>query len=124
MSKAQDICRSVRVFNDYDFFGDKPHIWKVVADGRIVSLSKWVVSKCGEKLLDMWYDYGDKTFSYISREDSKEAFEKAKAYLRERWEIKEVKRSPFGGYGDAEYVKNRLKEIKQLAKEGKEVPDD
>ena len=112
MSKLQDICRSVRVFNDYEFFGDHPHVWRWVKDSREVTPSAWLVAKRGEKLSKDWYYHYARAFTYISREQGKVAFDKAVEYLRTQFKVAEVARSPFGGYGDKNYVEKRIAEIK------------
>lgn len=116
MSKLQDICRSVRVFNDYEFFGDRPYVWRWVRDGRDVTPSAWLVTKRGVKLSSAWYYQYAEAFTYSSRDESKEAFADAVKYLRDKFNITEVARGPFGGWGDKEYVKRRIVEIKKEAK--------
>jgi hypothetical protein len=113
MSKLQDICRSVRVFNDHEFFQYEPYIYRrVKRGGRDVTPSAWLITKRGEKLSDRWYYNYAKAFTYDSREQSKAAFSRAVEYLRTEFKVAEVARSPFGGYGDKEYVEKRIAEIK------------
>jgi hypothetical protein len=117
MSKTQDLLRTVRVFNDYEFFGEQPYIvYHPRGGSRSVTPASWSVFKRGEDLGHAWYDHKAKRFSCHNRETKKAAFEKAKKWASKRFKIKTWKRAPFGGYGDEEFVKTRLKELRAAAK--------
>lgn len=116
MSKLTKLCNSIGMHNDYEFFGLEPHIYRRANTGsRDITPSAWLVTKRGKKLSDDWYYNYDKAFTYISHDQSKEAFAEAIEYLRENFGVKEVARNPFGGYGDKGFVKKRIKEIKKMA---------
>ena len=113
MSKLMKLCNSLGMHNDYEFFGLKPYIYRRANTGsRDVRPSAWLVTKRDKKLSNKWYYDYDKAFTYISRDQSKKAFLGAVKYLWENFGVNEVARSPFGGYGDKEFVKKRIKEIK------------
>jgi hypothetical protein len=116
VSKTKDLLRTVRVFNNYEFFGEQPYIvCKPRMGSRSVTPASWTVFKLGEDLGRAWYDYKGKTFPYHNRETKKIAFEKAKKWAGKRFKIKTWKRCPFGGYGEEGFVKARLKELREKA---------
>jgi len=111
MSKLTDKLREKGVYNIHDFYGyGQPFIvYYPSTSGRAGQSARWKVFKIGTSLSETWYDYGAKTF--LKWGDKKKAFAEAQAYATEKFGIKEFARDPFGGYGDAEYVKARLKEL-------------
>lgn len=122
MSKLTDQLREIRIFNDHGFFNDggtQVYISYSPAErGRAYKSACWQVHRFvnGREVQTdpdgHWRDYGRKTFSAYRREDKAPALERAQAWCAERYGITEWARSPFGGYGDAEFVKARLKELK------------
>ena len=119
MSKTQDLLRTVRVFNDHEFFGEQPYIVCYPRVARGVTPASWLVFKRGEDLGKAWYDNKGPRFSYSCRESKQDAFEDAKKWTGKRFKIKTWKRGPFGGYGEREFVKSRLKELRVTATQGK-----
>ena len=116
MSKLTRLFNSVGMHNDCEFFQDEPYIWRRANTGsRNVTPSAWLVYKRGEKLSDDWYYNYAKAFTYISREQSKAAFGEAVEYLRTQFNVTDVARGPFGGYGDKTFVEKRIVEIKLMA---------
>jgi len=111
MSKLTDKLNAKGIFNDYGFFGDEPYIWYRPNHSRACISSGWMVTKKGFRLSDAWYDHGDKSFMNWGRKDKAEKFAEAVAYIQSKFGVGEVARSPFGGYGDAEYIKSRIKEL-------------
>jgi hypothetical protein len=65
------------------------------------------VHKRGLNLGQAWYDYGARTFSGRK----KEALSEAQAWATDRFGIKVWVRDPFGSYGEAEFIKKRIKEL-------------
>lgn len=119
MSKLQELCTSVKVYNDYEFFGDQPYIDWCQSERRSVFPPWYAVCKRGVSFGDAWYAHGAKLFSYSGGAENKhKAFDKAAEFMKSEFGITSLKRSPFGGWGDMEYVTKRLKEIKALAKKG------
>lgn len=116
MSKDMDLLRSVNVYNDANFFQDEPYISYRAGDtGRASIISAWLVTKRGVNLQTHWTDYGSKSFTTWGVADRKVKFEDAKAYMLKKFGVTELKRAPTGGWGSAEYVDKRMKEIKELA---------
>ena len=117
MSKLSELCRSVKVYNDYEFFGDQPYITWAQNGGRSIFPPWYAVTKRGVDFGDGWYANGSKLFSYGgSVEDKHKAFNTAVEFLESEFGIKRVARSPFGDWGDAEFVKRRIAEIKEMAR--------
>lgn len=116
MNKLTRLCNSMGMHNDYEFFQDEPYIDRRVNTGsRDIIPSAWLVIKRGKKLSNEWYYNYAKAFSYVSREQSKAAFGEAVDYLRTQFNVTEIARSPFGGYGDKKFVEKRMEEIKKIA---------
>jgi len=111
MSKVTDKLREKKIVNDYDFFGDEPFAYYQVNDRISGQTSAWMVRKRGEKLSDIWYDHGCKSFLVWGRKDKADKFNEACVYLYSQFGVEKVARSPFGGWGDAEFVARRLKEL-------------
>ena len=121
MSKLQELCRSVKVYNDYGFFQDQPYISWTQNGGRSVMPPWYAVHKRGVDFGDAWYTYGAMVFSHSGGIENKhKAFDEAVQFLKDRFGIQEVARSPFGGWGDAEYVAKRIKQIKEMANVGQD----
>lgn len=116
MSKLTDLLSTVKVYNDYEFFGNEPYMTHASNGGRTVMPPWWAVGKRGVKLSNEWYANGNKLFSHFGGKESKrEAFDEASEFMRTEFGIEKLARSPFGGWGDAEFVTKRLKELKELA---------
>lgn len=111
MSKLTDKLNAKNVYNDWGFFGNHPFIWHRREDSRACISSSWMVTKKGFRLSEAWYDHGDMSFVNSGRKDKAEKFAEAVAYIQSKFGVGEVARSPFGGYGDAEYIKSRIKEL-------------
>lgn len=121
MSKLTESFRAVEVYNPYEFYGEKPYISFSPAQPHSCIVSRWAVHKRGLNLSESWYDHGAQTFSVYG--DKQKALLKAQIWATGLFGIKEWTRDPYGSYGDAEYVKSRVKELKQLVKEkNNEVP--
>jgi hypothetical protein len=116
MSKLTDKLRERGVFNPHNFYGPQPYIGQRVKGGsRDVVPSSWQVHKAGLSLSTAWYDYGAKSFSYSGVASRKEALAEAIAWASERFGIKNWAKDPFGSYGDAEYIRNRIKELTSVS---------
>lgn len=111
MSKLTDKLNAKGIYNDYYFFGDNPYITYQSGDSRACISSGFMVFKRGLKLSDAWYDHGGKKFIVFGRKDKDDKFAKAVAFIQSEFGVGEVARCPFGGYGDAEYIKYRIKEL-------------
>ncbi len=123
MSKLTDALRDCRVFNDHEFFNEKGQVWVAynAADGgRGGRAAHATVYRRGYKTHPdgHWRDYGNKTFSSYSERRPEGTSPKAhcialaQAWAAERYGVTEWARSPFGGYGDAAFVKARLAALK------------
>lgn len=112
MSKLTDSFRAVGVFNPYEFYGrGRVYLDFRPAHSRACVSSAWVVHCPGFKTDPgaHWQDNGNKTFLGRFRG---EALADAQAWASERYGIKAWARDPYGGYGDAEFVAARVKELK------------
>ena len=109
MSKLSDALRERKVFNDYEFFGNQPYV--IYRPQKNWSSSGWIIFKRGESLGDRYSDGGGFFILVWGRRDKAEKFEVAKKYMRDQFGITELAKAPTGGWGDAEFVKRRIKEI-------------
>lgn len=117
MSKLTELFRSVKIYNDYEFFRDEPHMWyRPQGDARSMMSSAWMVTKHGTNLEKHWSDRGSYCILVWGRHDKQERFEEAALYMYTQFGIEELARSPFGGWGDKQFVKRRIAEIKEMAK--------
>ena len=114
MSKLTEKFREKKVFNPFDFYGDQPYITYRL--GHSVISACWAVAKSGLNLGQVWYDHGCRTFGGYGEpgEGSQRVrgLRAAQAWARKYFGIKEWARDPFGSYGEAEFVKKRIKELK------------
>ena len=114
MSKLTDKFREKGVFNSYYFYGMQPYISYQVGDNWISS--RWAVYKRGKNLGQAWYDHGCRTFT--GHGEVGDGTKRTKGLLQaQRWASKKFgietwARDPFGSYGEAEFVKQRVKELK------------
>lgn len=112
MSKLQDKLRLVKVYNNYEFFGNEPYIDWAPREARALTNSRWYVAKRGEKLSTEWYNHGDRVFNYVGGKDEKQAaFVEARDWADEKFGKRDWVRGPFGGYGDRAFVEKRTKEL-------------
>lgn len=124
MSALEDQLRTLRVYNDHGFFnGAEPagQVWLGYnpREPRGVRGAYWGVYRKNVKTdpEGPWYFYGNKAFSAWDRGPNGEspralALKRAQEYCAEQYGITEWKRTPFGGYGDAGFVKARLAQLK------------
>jgi len=112
VSKLTVQLKAVKVYNEYDFAQDgQAYIWR--ANGSDWGYPSWVVSRRGWRTAN----HGDGEFHIPSVSQRAEVLEKAKAWASERYDIKDWKRTPFGGWMDAEFVTKRLQELKVQIRE-------
>lgn len=126
MSTLAERLRTIRVFNDHAFFnGTEPagQVWLSYhpREPRDVRGAYWAVYRKNIKTdpEGPWYFYGNKAFSAYSRGPSGEspravALKQAQDWCAIQYGITEWKRTPFGGYGDATFVKSRLAQLKAM----------
>lgn len=113
MSKLTEGFRDIGTYNDHGFF-DRGRVFVSYGPGDKWFSPRWQVVRPGFKTDPdaHWKDNGHKTF-YVWRRDEKAAqLEAAKAWAGEKYGITEWARSPFGGWGDAAFVKARTAELK------------
>lgn len=133
MSKTTDLLGTVGVVNDHGFFNRQGLVWidYTPADngrgghgGYATVFGQGVKTNPGGH----WQDYGRKTFRM--RDNPVGVTLKAyrvglaQVWATERYGVKEWARTPFGGYGDAVFVRARLKELRALAKRSEGGRDD
>src|ERR1700693_3457118 len=109
MSKLTETLRARGIYNSYGFFGEHPYISWTQNGGRTVLPSWFGVHKRDQDLGGAWYHYGVKTFAGHSRD--KVALADAQAWASKKFGIKEWARDPFGSWGDAGYIKQRIMEL-------------
>lgn len=122
MSKLTESFRSIRVFNPHDFYATRrgqAYIEYTTADrGRGGRSAYWAVYGVGFDTNPdgHWRDYGRKTFPVYSREDKASQLEAAQEWAA-RYGITDWAKDPYGGWGDAEFVKQRVAELKAQVKQ-------
>jgi hypothetical protein len=134
MSKTTDMLRSVGVFNDHGFFdgdGVRGTVWiTYVSDRGRGGVGCYAsMQRKGHKTdpNGPWYHHGNKALRSFRTPRPANTTERAhcialaQEWASERYGITEWARTPFGGYGDAAYVKARLAELKRQAKASVEV---
>ena len=125
MSKLTEQLRSLGIYNPHIFAGiGNVLIHYTPADnGRGGSAAKWVVARPGFATdpKASWYDYGNKTFVVIGRENKNVKLDEAKRWASAKYGIKDWARTPYGSWMDAGFVKKRLAELTDQLKQPKEV---
>lgn len=118
MSKVIDLLSKVGVYNDYDFAeagttAGEVYVMYCPWDGMGVGCSVTrICLKNGHTDPDgPWYNRGNKTFTGKRKVSLPEALE----WATTRYGISEWKRTPFGSYMDAGFVKSRLYNLKKQA---------
>ena len=112
MSKTIDKMRERGVYNAYDFYADKPYISYCTHERRSCIPNGWSVCKRGLNLGQAWYDNGRRSFSAFG--NRKQALAEAQEWAGKKFGILEWARDPFGSYGEAAYVKARVKELTKV----------
>lgn len=113
MSKLTDQFRARWIHNICEFYGNEPYVVYYPRQiGRGGSSPRWAARKADKNLSEAWYDYGARTF--LVWNDKKKALAEAQAFVTDKFGVKEFARDPFGGYGEANFVKARIKEILAL----------
>lgn len=144
MSKITDELRRLGIFNDHGFCyesGPVNEIYSIVRPeppmieglpavipfvsyvpaetGRGYRSPCWRVTR-GHFVTDKsahWSDNGKKTFTVHRREEKAEQLAAALAWASECYGIVEWAKTPFGAYAPKPFVKARLKQLRELAKE-------
>jgi hypothetical protein len=122
VSKLTESLREVGVFNPHDFYG-KGNVYLAFrrVDSRRCVTSAWGVHRPGFETEPggFWGNYGNKYFLGGFRGT---ALVQAQEWAGKRYKIKEWARDPYGSYGDATFIKARIKELKAAmsAKKGQE----
>jgi hypothetical protein len=127
MSKLTNELREAQIINTGDFYAEKGQVYigyTPAETGRASRSACWRVYRTGYKTdpEGAWYDYGNKTFLVWAKygekhsEVKKRVLAEAQEWAEKRYGITEWKRDPFGSYGDAIYVKARLKALKAKIK--------
>ena len=114
--------RERHVFNESEFYGAAPFLWRRSTAPRDVTPAAWCVAKRDVDLSvhdgaggkGVWYQHGDKWFSYVGAIRSASAaaaLAEATAWASARFGVKAWLRDPFGSYGPADYVERRINEL-------------
>lgn len=130
MSKFTDRLRAVKVYNPHDFYRDKGRVWiaySPMQGGRWYSPAQWVVTGVGIEVCPdaPWYNHGKKCISISDvaisagtlKERRQRGLEQAMAWAEEHFGITEWARDPYGGYGEASFVRPRTKELREAVKD-------
>jgi hypothetical protein len=120
VSKLTESFREVGVYNLHEFYGKgNVYLHFHPSDSRRCFTRGWGVFRPGYPTDPKahWMDYGNKYFHGGFRG---EALVQAQAWAGKRYGIKEWARDPFGGYGDAAFVKARVKTLKAEVAKNKE----
>jgi hypothetical protein len=116
--KLTDKLRERGVYNSWEFYGNEVYIsFRANQGSRDVLPSRWNVRKPGTSLSDAWYDNGCKSFGGSGRKGAAAGLEEAKKWASKEFGIKEWARDPYGSWGEAGYVKRRIKELTKAASE-------
>lgn len=125
MSKQTELLRRVGVLNDYDFFRDgRPRVFLTYAtsNSRSPIPARWLVHRLRADGVEVvtnpdahWADHGRKSFGSYRHGGRRAALAEAQAWAGERYGITEWARTPFGGYGDAAFVRARLRDLRKQA---------
>lgn len=118
MSKLTEALRTVGVYNSHEFANARPYIEYFPNDnGRGGMSARWCVYRKGD-VPENWRSSATKTFIVLDggpfAEVKARKLEAAKTWVSEKYGIKEWARTPFGTWMDAEFVKTRLAELKEL----------
>lgn len=123
MNKRQRALRKVFIVNDFEFFGKQPYLHYFKAASRDVSGSGWRLTwrGNGQKIganEDSWR-LGADTIWIHGMGSKWDTFEEAKTQAEKLTGVKEWVASPFGSYGDKEFVEKRLTYLMALSKRAK-----
>lgn len=140
MGKLTESLRPFRIFNAYQFYaggtdqktGAPNETGRVFISyrpqgvGRDMTVAAWMVYRVGYKTNPdgPGYDHGNKSFTLPNagmdvtlKERKAEALAEAQKWAGEKYGISEWAKDPYGSYGEAEFVKARVKELKAAVKE-------
>jgi hypothetical protein len=106
-SELRDKLRQVKIYNDYEFFADQPHIVRSPASNW--NSPQWAVHKRGAKLSEHYMDGGGKVFYIHGRKDITAARLRAQEWASEKFGIDEWAIGPFGAYGPKKFIEKRIK---------------
>jgi hypothetical protein len=129
MSKTIDLLRTAGVFNDHGFFdgsdGPRSEVWVAyfsdLSRGGHGRYARVYRRSHETDPAGPWYHNGNKAFYGVTRTSEgmtqrAHCLALAQEWAGEQYGITEWARTPFGGYGDAGFVKRRLAELKEQAK--------
>lgn len=126
MSKFTEQLREVGVCNPYQFAGKGVVFVHYASNeyGRITRGARWIVCRPGYQTDPdaHWMDHGCKVFTTFGakgdshKEKKESAFHAAIEWVTNRYGIGIWKRTPFGSWMDAEFVKTRIAELKAKLK--------
>lgn len=114
MSKTVDLLRTVGVYNSSEFYGPTPYLIFRASYAPDPIPSGWVVIQRGVDLNDGWGHWSDRDGKMFVG-GKRGSLEPALAWARERFEIAEWKRDPFGSYGPARFVVEHLAYLRRQA---------
>lgn len=109
-------CREVGIFNDYDYCKGNPFLYYLPASSGWATFKSWRIYWPKHNLGEHWLDNGCKVFSFYNREEKQETFEKSKQWMMEKFNIKEIDRSPTGSWMDKDFIEKRNAEIEKMIK--------
>lgn len=112
MSKFTDALRTIKVFNDYEFFQDQPWITRYMGESRGFAAARWCVYRRGRKLGTAWYEHDGRWFAYVGREAAVVALAEAQSWAGKEFGVKAWAKGPHGAWGPADFVKRRTAELK------------
>lgn len=123
MSKLTDSFKTAGVFNTHGFYQGRPYIWyRPTGMSRSMIYAAWMISPPkGKQFKGHWMDNGCKSFEVLiapgetHNQRRRSSFLQAQEYATRVLKITEWEKDPYGSYGEATFVLERIAELKQLA---------
>lgn len=123
MSKRTDAWRAVRLYNIHGFYAGRPYIsYQAGENGRVYRPAGWRVYKQGENLATHWMDSGARVFTIHGQPGTRlterrwAAHSEAVRWASERFGISDWMKDPYGGWGEAAFVKARIRDLNEQLK--------
>lgn len=121
MAFTKNQLRSINIRNPHEYSKGNPFIvYHPAQTGRWSQNAAWLIIWPNHIFKDVpWYDHGNLAFNIYHRSEKENMLLEAQKKLMEIFKLKELAKTPFNTWMDAEFVKIRNAEIKELIKNSK-----
>lgn len=125
MKLTKKLLEKIGIHNGFNYAAGKPYLYYTSAcNSPYNRSSSWSIYQKGKNLGEHWTDDNAKVFAIYSRTTKQEKFDEAVEWMRNKFGIEEVVKTPMGTWMDKSFVEQRNKQITEFLEKLKRVTNE